>query len=65
MGLRGWTAPLADLGSFDAKDAGLDTIDRASYARSLILCVIGNPFRPVAFDCRWRTADVIDLARGI
>lgn len=25
----------------------------------------GNPFRPVAFTPRWRTADVVGLARGI
>ncbi len=27
--------------------------------------VIGNPFRPVIFDPRWRTADVVGLARAI
>jgi hypothetical protein len=27
--------------------------------------IFGNPFRPVAFDLRWRTADVLGLARGI
>jgi hypothetical protein len=27
--------------------------------------VVGNPFRPVAFDPRWLTADVVGLARGI
>jgi hypothetical protein len=27
--------------------------------------VFGNPFRPVTFDPRWRTADVLGLARGI
>jgi len=27
--------------------------------------IFGNPFRPVAFDARWRTADVLGLARGI
>ena len=27
--------------------------------------IVGNPFRPVAFDARWRTADVRGLARGI
>jgi hypothetical protein len=25
----------------------------------------GNPFRPVPFDPRWRTADTVGLARGI
>jgi hypothetical protein len=31
----------------------------------LIRDIFGNPFRPVAFDPRWRTADVTTLARGI
>jgi hypothetical protein len=32
---------------------------------SLFRCVFGNPFRPVAFDPRWRTSDVVGLARAI
>jgi hypothetical protein len=32
---------------------------------SLFHCVVGNPFRPVTFDPRWRTADVVGLARTI
>jgi hypothetical protein len=28
-------------------------------------CLLGNPFRPVVFDPRWRTADAVGLARGI
>jgi hypothetical protein len=31
----------------------------------LLRCVVGNPFRPIAFDARWRTADSLALARGI
>ena len=31
----------------------------------LVRDVFGNPFRPVAFDPRWRSADVVALARGI
>jgi hypothetical protein len=27
--------------------------------------IFGNPFRPVAFDPRWRSADAVGLARGI
>ena len=27
--------------------------------------VLGNPFRPAVFDPRWRTADVVGLARGV
>jgi hypothetical protein len=31
----------------------------------LVREVIGNPFRPMAFDPKWRTADVTGVARGI
>ena len=31
----------------------------------LVREVIGNPFRPAAFDPKWRTADVVGVARGI
>jgi hypothetical protein len=31
----------------------------------LIRCIFGNPFRPVTFDPRWRTSDVLGLARAI
>jgi hypothetical protein len=27
--------------------------------------IFGNPFRPVEFDARWRTSDVVGLARAI
>jgi len=27
--------------------------------------IVGNPFSPIEFDSRWRTSDVIGLARGI
>jgi hypothetical protein len=30
----------------------------------LVRCIFGNPFRPVAFDPRWLTSTVIDLARA-
>ncbi len=32
---------------------------------ALLRCVFGNPFRPVTFDLRWRTFDVVGLARAI
>jgi hypothetical protein len=41
---------------------------RASESKSQIAWIrdiFGNPFRPVAFDPRWRTEDVLGLARGI
>jgi hypothetical protein len=31
----------------------------------LMRCVFGNPFRPVSFSPRWRSADAVGLARGI
>jgi hypothetical protein len=39
----------------------------AEYQRQAVAvrCIFGNPFRPAAFDTRWRTADVLDLARGV
>jgi hypothetical protein len=38
---------------------------RAMFAPALLRCVVGNPFRTVAFDPRWRTADTVGLARAI
>jgi hypothetical protein len=40
------------------------TRSRKAFARTLH-DIVGNPFRPVAFDPRWKTADVVALARGI
>jgi hypothetical protein len=39
----------------------------ARYRRlsQVVRCLFGNPFRPVAFDLRWRTADAVGLARAI
>ena len=44
--------------------AGAGETGQATLAR-LVSDIFGNPFRPVAFDPRWRTADVTALARGI
>lgn len=41
----------------------LRNVERA--AGCAIRDILGNPFRRVAFDPRWRTADVLGLARGI
>jgi hypothetical protein len=38
---------------------------RSAPVSGLIRDIFGNPFRPVAFDPRWRTADAVGLARGI
>jgi hypothetical protein len=32
---------------------------------ALVRDLVGNPFRPVAFNPRWRTSDVVGLARSI
>jgi hypothetical protein len=40
--------------------------DRAAREHcGLLRDIFGNPFRPVAIDPRWRTADTVALARGI
>jgi hypothetical protein len=31
----------------------------------LLRCIVGNPFRPVAFDPRWRSETAVALATGI
>lgn len=33
--------------------------------RPCILCILGNPFRPVTFEPLWRTSTVVSLAQGI
>jgi hypothetical protein len=43
----------------------LDAVRKVQEQHILIRCIFGNPFRPVAFDSRWRTEDVLGLARGI
>jgi hypothetical protein len=47
-----------------------EDVDRADKIESafqvtLVRDIYGNPFRPPPFDSRWRTGDVIGLARGI
>src|SRR4029079_5817082 len=38
--------------------------ERPRFAR-LFRDIFGNPFRPVEFDPRWRTADAVGMARAI
>jgi hypothetical protein len=38
---------------------------RPGWVAGLVRDVFGNPFRPVAFHARWRTADTVGLARGV
>jgi hypothetical protein len=47
------------------REAGVDVADRQPMARSLILCVLGNPFRPVSFCRDWLTSSVVALASAI
>jgi len=37
----------------------------AAKAPPILRCIFGNPFRPVAFDTRWRTKTVVALANDI
>lgn len=49
-------------------DRGFGEADRSALGvcfRTLLRCVFGNPFRPVAFAPGWRTEAVVGLARGM
>lgn len=41
------------------------TSTRFALARKYICCIVGSPFRPVAFDPRWNTSTVLCLAQAI
>jgi hypothetical protein len=45
---------------FDGIDAEIE-FEQCGFLRD----IFGNPFRPVDFDARWRTSDVLGLARAI
>lgn len=55
-------AAMADSGTA-GRQAAMTRAHRA--VRAVMHDVFGNPFRPVRLDPRWRTADVLGLARGI
>ena len=42
-----------------------DESESEKWCADVIRCLFGNPFRPVTFDPRWRTSDVVGLARAI
>ena len=42
----------------------MEPADGTQHAGAL-RCIFGNPFRPVVFDPRWRSADAVGVARGI
>jgi hypothetical protein len=46
-------------------DPAAATMSEQAVQASLLRCVFGNPFRPVAFDPSWRTEAVVGLARGM
>jgi hypothetical protein len=48
-----------------SQEPSLNLSQRPVVARSLILCVLGNPFRPVAASPTWQTANVVALAQAI
>jgi len=53
-------------------ERGGDTPDREALRKdhlklqaAVFRDIVGNPFRPVAFDPRWRTVDAVGVARAI
>src|SRR5262249_49771055 len=54
-----------DLRKLPRKELEALHADIADRHDRLLRDVFGNPFRPVSFDPRWRTSDVLDLARAI
>ena len=55
-----------DPSSVAAMDAWRQARDAEKSAQApLARDIFGNPFRPAAFDPRWRSADAVELARGI
>jgi hypothetical protein len=55
---------------YAARSAAVCARREVGQAEEIVQCellrdIVGNPFRPVAFDPRWRTADTVGLARGI
>jgi hypothetical protein len=64
---RGLIDGVADAAAIAAAGAGEGPAWEAERAvqAGVLRDLFGNPFRPVAFDPRWRTADVTGLARAI
>ena len=57
-----------DLEGSDPTDDGRPSANQGDQLRvlcDLVRCIFGNPFRPVAFDPRWRTETAVALATGI
>ncbi len=44
---------------------GWEGPDVVAFECNLLRCIFGNPFRPVAFDPRWRSETAVALAAGI
>jgi hypothetical protein len=47
------------------KTIWLDQLDRQAWVIDTLRCVVGNPFRPVAFEPAWRSETAVSLAAGI
>jgi hypothetical protein len=56
---------LGSLRDFDYDDSQSKDLSNAAWIVALLRDIFGNPFRPVTFDSRWRTSDVVGLARAI
>jgi hypothetical protein len=52
-------------GGFENENAIAARVDEEVRQAELLRDIFGNPFRPVAFDPRWRSADAVGLARGL
>jgi len=46
-------------------DFQISQVPRRTQLANILRDIFGNPFRPVRFDVRWRTSNVIDLSRTI
>ena len=52
-------------GGYGACDAEAIRVNEQESQAALVRDIFGNPFRPIILEPRWRTADVLGLARGI
>lgn len=51
--------------AYRVEHAGGDREAETAAHADLVRCVLGDPFRPVAFDPTWRTETAVTLARGV
>lgn len=62
-----WVSDLEYTSTLSTFDAGLDSmlIDNFRACLPLLRCIVGNPFRPVTFDPRWRSETAVALTAAI